>query len=260
MASQTILITGASVGIGRALAREFARDGYRLILTARRIDLLEQLAAELRSDCGVAVETIALDLTRVSAARELYEEVNKRGLAVDVLVNNAGFGVFGRFAAVAPQRQRDLLQLNICALTELCSLFLPPMLERGCGGILNVASIAAFQAGPNLASYYASKAYVLSLTEALRSESGGRGLNICCLAPGPTFTEFTTVAGMRTDAFYRLLAMSPEQVACAGYRGFRRNRALIIPGIINKLGVFMTRLVPRALSRTVSGMIHADSN
>ena len=260
MASQTALITGASAGIGRALAHEFARDGAGLILTARRGERLHQLAAELRSACGAEVEVIPLDLARAGAAQTLYDELKHRGIAVDVLVNNAGFGVFGRFATVELQRHRELLQLNICALTELCRLFLPPMIERGNGGILNVASIAAFQAGPNLAAYYAGKAYVLSLTEALRYEYGGHGLSICCLAPGPTRTEFTGVAGMHTDAFYRLLAASPEQVARVGYRGFRRNRALIIPGVINKLGVFLTRLAPRALSRAVAGMIHAEKS
>jgi uncharacterized protein len=170
---------------------------------------------------------------------------------IDVLVNNAGFGLHGSFAELPLDRQLQMIQLNITALTDLTRRFLPGMLQRGRGGVLNVASTAGFQPGPLMAVYYATKAYVLSFSEALAEEVAGTALRISCLAPGATATEFADVAGMQKTRLFRAGAMNAVEVARAGYDGWQRGKVLVIPGVTNRLGAFSVRLAPRAMVRKI---------
>lgn len=247
----SVLITGASSGIGRSLARLFAADGYSLVLVARRAAALEALAAELARDHGVTVRVIPIDLTAPSAASELHEKVVGAGVAVDVLVNNAGFGMQGPFASLPLERQMQMIQLNVTALTALTRLLLPPMLERRRGGILNVGSTAGFQPGPFMAAYYATKAYVVSFSEALADELTGSGLKVTCLAPGPTATEFAAEAGITDSRLFQGGTMSVDEVARIGYEGWKQGRPLVIAGTRNRLSALVVKLAPRAFVRRV---------
>src|SRR6202790_2259799 len=193
---QTALITGASGGIGYELAKLFARDHYNLVLVARSAERLRRVAEELQGRSGVAVKTVALDLAEASAPRSLFDQLQREGVAVDVLVNNAGFGSIGEFASIAEEEILGQISLNITAVTHLTRLFLPAMLARRHGKIMNVASTAAFQPGPLMAVYYATKAYVLSFSEALANETGGSGVTVTAVCPGPTATAFQKRAGM----------------------------------------------------------------
>lgn len=251
MAQETVLITGASSGIGYELAKCFARDGSDLILVARREKKLKQLAAELGEQHPIKVRVIAKDLTRADAASELTNELGADGVTVDVLVNNAGFGALGRFVESDLNRQLDMLRLNAEALTELSGLFLPGMLSRGGGGLLNVASTAAFQPGPNMAVYYATKAYVLYFTEALAEELRGGPIAISCLCPGPTRTGFADSAEVADTPLFQGSLMDAAEVARQGHAGFRSNKTIIIPGARNRLGALLTRFTPRAWARRV---------
>ena len=239
------LITGASAGLGAEFARQCARRGEELVLVARRQGRLEDLAAEV----GKA-HVIAADLSAREAPRRLLEEVEGRGLAVSTLINNAGFGLIGRFADLPLDRQRQMLELNVAALTELTHLVLPAMKERRSGKILNIASTAAFQPGPGFAVYFASKAFVLSFTEALHQELKGTGIKVSALCPGPTATEFGAVAGFRDNRFERVSAGASSVVA-AGLRGLDRNQAVVVPGLTNQLGAQSSRFLPRAAMRRI---------
>jgi short-subunit dehydrogenase len=242
------LVTGASAGIGRELARRFAAGGHDLVLTARRADELRALADELSAEHGVAVRAVPADLSDPVAPRTLFDEVAAAGLAVDVLVNNAGFGMYGPFAEADPDRLLAMVQVNVAALTHLTRLFLPGMVARGRGRVLNVASTAAFQPGPLMAAYYASKAYVLSLSEALAFELRGAGVTVTCLCPGPTRTEFAAAAVVGgSRLFDSPYVMDAAPVAEAGYRAAMRGRRVVVPGLLNRLGAFATRFVPRPL-------------
>ena len=252
---ETVLITGSSVGIGLALSRVFAAGGSNLILVARNREKLEQVAQELRNAAKIDVAVIPMDLSEPGSPQALYDEVAARGKVVDVLVNNAGMGVFGPFAESGWQRDEALLYLHVLNLTYLTRLFVTGMIERRSGGILNVASTAAFQPGPLLALYYASKAYVLSFSEALFNELRGTGVSVTALCPGAVATEFVKRAEMENSrlASGKVLAiMSAERVAQAGYRGFRSGAAVVIPGTLNKLVVFSLRFAPRFLVRIVA--------
>lgn len=253
---ETVLVTGASSGIGLELARLFARDGAQIILVARREDRLLRLADSLESMHGEAVTVLPADLSRPGACRDIVEDLARRGIQVDVLVNNAGFGRHGEVAALGPEEQKEMVAVNVSALTELTRLFLPGMLDRGRGGILNLASTAAFLPGPRLAVYYATKAYVLSFSEALAEEVRGTGVTVSCLAPGPTETEFAGRARMKRSMLFRMGTASAARVAEAGYRGFRRGKTLVIPGILNRILVFAVRLTPRFLTRKATGFLH----
>ena len=239
------LITGASAGLGAEFARQCATRGDEVVLVARRRDRLEALAAEL----GRA-RVIVADLAAPGAPHNLMEAVEAQGLTVQTLINNAGFGLTGRFADLPLARQREMIDLNIAALAELTHLVLPAMRERGEGGILNVASTAAFQPGPGFAVYFASKAFVLSFTEALHQELKGSGVHVTALCPGPTRTEFGEVARVTNAAFDKFAADAPTVVA-AGLRGLARNKAVVIPGVTNKLSAQSTRLIPRAAMRRI---------
>ncbi len=250
MTAPVTLITGASAGLGAEFARQCAARGEPLLLVARRRERLEALAAQL----GGTAHVIAADLEAHDAAQALAAEVAARGLEVGTLINNAGFGLAGRIAALSPERQRAMIDLNIGTLTDLSRLFAPQMVSRGRGGILNVASTAAFQAGPNMGVYYATKAYVLSFSEALHHELKGTGVRVSCLCPGPTATEFFQAAGMKGKIFERMAADAPSVVR-AGLKGLDRNQAVVVPGVMNKVGAQSGRILPRALLRRIVGAI-----
>ncbi len=257
MPTETTLITGASAGIGRELARLFAADKSNLVLVARRRERLEELAAELRRKAGVEVRVLTADLGRTDAPQALADELARDGIAVDVLVNNAGFGALGALAELDAARQVEMVQVNVAALTHLTRLLLPGMIERGRGGILNVASTAGFQPGPFMAVYYATKAYVISLTEALHDEVAGRGVKVCCLCPGPTESEFDAVAEMEHSRLARRRKMTSARVAEIGYRGFRRGKLLVVPGWLNWLGAFGGRFAPRSVPRGIARWLNS---
>jgi hypothetical protein len=245
------LVTGASAGLGAEFARQCRARGDALVLVARRRERLDALAAEL-GDAHV----IALDLAEPGAPARLLAEVEAQGLTVQTLINNAGFGLAGRFVDQPAERLLGMIALNVTALTELCRLVLPGMIERRRGFLLNVASTAAFQAGPNSAVYYASKAYVLSLTEALHEEAKGKGVHVTALCPGPTATEFFDVAGSAGGQLARL-ATDPVAVVRAGLDGLAGNRAIVVPGFRNKLTSQATRFLPRATVRRIVSRLKA---
>ena len=242
----TALITGASAGIGLELAKLFAADGHDLVLVARRADAMEKLAHSLRARHGSAVRIWPTDLADPQAPRQLQERAVAEGIAVDILVNNAGFGAVGHFHELPPQRQLGIIDVNMRALTELTYHFLPAMRARRRGRILNLGSIVGFLPGPYMAVYYASKAYVVSFSEALAEELLGSGVTVTCLCPGYTATEFQKAAGIRkTGMLARLRPMPAEAVARIGYRGLMAGRRLVVPGWGNRMSVFGLRFSPR---------------
>jgi len=260
--SKTALITGASSGIGYELAKLFARDHTDLVLVARDEPRLQQIAAELQTSSGVFVKVIAADLSRAPAPADIYTETTRFHIAVDYLVNNAGFGLVGAFSETDLQGELDMLQVNIVSLMHLTKLYVRDMRARGSGGILNVASTAAFQPGPFMAMYYASKAFVLSFTEALAEELRGTGLHATALCPGPTATDFQRRAKMENVRLMKSKAiamMSAAEVADIGYRAFLNGEAVVIPGFINKVGAQSVRFSPRALVRRITRKLQEQS-
>lgn len=246
MTRPVTLVTGASAGLGAEFARQCAARGDELLLVARRKDRLEALAEEI----GGKAHIVAADLALPDAPERLLEEVAVLGLHVETLVNNAGFGLAGIFAQLPLDRQSEMIDLNIRSLTRLAHVVLPGMIERGRGGILNIASTGAFQPGPGFAVYFATKAYVLSFSEALHQELKGSGVHVSALCPGPTRTEFGAVAGVTSKGFDRFAADAPGVVAI-GLAGLAANRAVIIPGLANKLSAQSSRVIPRALMRRI---------
>jgi short-subunit dehydrogenase len=244
------LITGASAGLGVGFARQCVARGEEVVLVARRKDRLNALAAEVGN-----AHVIAADLGAPGAATEILGEIKSRGLWVRTLINNAGFGLRGRFDELPLDRQLEMIDLNIRALTDLSFVVIPEMVQRGDGSILNVASTAAFQPGPKMAVYFATKAFVLSFTEALHEEWKDRGIKVSALCPGPTRTEFGEVAGIRTLGSFDRLSMEAEPVIRAGLEGLERNRAIVIPGSTNKLGAWSTRFAPRSVVRKIAGSL-----
>jgi uncharacterized protein len=247
----TVLITGASGGIGYELARLFARDHHNLVLVARSGDKLRQIANELQAR-GVTVKTIALDLAVPPAPKFLFDQLQNEGIAVDILINNAGFGVHGEFASIAESETLGQIELNITALTALTRLFLPSMIARRSGRIMNVASTAGFQPGPLMAVYYATKAYVISFSEAIANELRGSGVTVTCFCPGATHTGFAQRAGTQESRLFRLGAMSAEKVARDGYRAVMAGRGLVISGAHNWVVAESTRFAPRRIVTAVS--------
>jgi short-subunit dehydrogenase len=245
--SKTALVTGASGGIGYELALLLARDRYDCILVARSRDKLSALATRLEADFGVTTLVLAKDLSKPSAVDEIYEEVTAAGMKVDVLVNNAGFPVFGLFSETALEAELEMLQVNVVALTQLTKLFLKGMVERRYGRILNLASTAAFEPGPLMAVYYASKAYVLSFSEALANELRGTGVTVTALCPGPTRTGFQKRGVMEDSRLVQGRIADAESVALAGYRGLIAGKAIVIPGFTNKLIPWVVRVSPRGV-------------
>ena len=245
------IITGASAGIGAALAREFARNGHALALVARRQDRLHALAEEIAAAGGVRPLVIVADLQQRDAARLIGDALAAQGAEPQFMVNNAGFGLVGTAAALDRDEQLTMIDLNMRALTELSVAFVDS-LARHRGGILNVGSVAGFLPGPGMAVYYASKAYVLSFSEALHSELKARGVRVSVLCPGPVPTEFAARAGVKGRSLAPdFLSQSAEEVAEAGYRGLMRGQRTIIPGPLNKLLVLLIRLFPRRLAMAV---------
>lgn len=253
------LVTGASGGIGAELARELARHGHDLVLAARSVAPMQALAAELR-ERGAAATVIPADLSKPGAAASLADDIASRGLAIEVLVNNAGLGAAGRFDRCDPGRISEILQVNIVALTELTRLLLPGMIARGHGRIMLVASVAGFQPGPRMAAYFASKAYVLSLGEALAYELRGTGVSVTTLCPGATATNFFNVAGSNHSLMAkRLRRMMPaDKVARLGYRGLAAGRRVVITGAMNRLLALAGRYAPRRITLPVTDLLMSD--
>jgi short-subunit dehydrogenase len=240
------LVTGASAGIGKELAKVLARD-HDLILTARRVDELNRLAAELKSTHGISCHVVPADLADPAGPRTLFDTISATGLRVDVLVNNAGFGDLSPFATADLSKMLRMIQVNVTALTELTGLFLPGMRSRGQGRVLNVGSVAGFQPGPMMGVYYATKAFVNSLSQSMANELAGSGITVTCLCPGPTDSEFAAVAGMQSSrAFSVGHRLSARAVAERGVAGMKRGKALVIPGGRNKLLIFLQRFAPRS--------------
>lgn len=253
----TTLITGASAGLGVEFARRFASRGSNLVLVARRVDRLETLAAELRASAGVAVEVVAADLGVAGAAAALHAELDRRGIRITSLVNNAGFGTHGAFDTVDPARMTSEIQLNVGTLVELSRLFMPQLL-RGRGALVTVASTAAYQPTPGMAVYGATKAFVLSFTEALWAEARGTGLRVLAVSPGSTKTEFFDVVG--TDAASVGRQQTPEQVIDTAFRELDRSngRPSVISGRINHLMALGIRLLSRRATALTSARVLHD--
>ena len=250
----TVLITGASGGIGYELAKLFARDHYNLVLVARSADKLAEVATELQVQGGT-VKTIALDLSAGQAPKFLFDQL--AGTPIDILVNNAGFGVFGDFAQMPEEEILGQVQLNVTALTQLTRLFLPAMVRRRNGHIMNVASTAAFQPGPLMAVYYATKAYVLSFSEAIANELRDSGVTVTCFCPGATHTGFAKRAGNdKSRLFKQLGAMDADKVALDGYRALMEGRTLAISGAHNWLVAQSTRFAPRKMVTAISRWVN----
>ncbi len=245
------LITGASAGLGVGFARQLAADGKTLVLVARRMGKLDALAADLRKAHGVEVFVEAIDLSVTGAVKNLMARLKTQNLEIDCLINNAGFGLNGNFAELDGEKQSAMITLNCTALTELCHAVLPAMITRKSGQILNVASTAAFQAGPLMAVYYASKAYVLSFSEALHEEVKQHGIHVSALCPGPTATEFFAAADMGSSLLNKM-ASNADQVVSDGLHGLKNNRAVVVSGLMNKLMAQSTRFTPRFITRKLA--------
>ena len=249
------LITGASSGLGVDFAHELAASGYNLVLVARREDRLQALATQLTAAYPVQTRVLACDLAVPGACATLKQTLDADGIAIEVLVNNAGFGVFGEFTEQPLERVQEMLQLNIAALTELTHLFATGMVERRRGQILLVASVVAYQASPNYAAYGASKAYVLSLGEALHEELLPHGVTVTVLSPGATATEFFDVSGQDATPMKRAFMMPSRPVVQIGLAAMRAGRASVVAGWKNQLMTFSTRLAPRILQRKLAHRI-----
>jgi uncharacterized protein len=241
---KTALITGASSGIGLELAKLFATDDYDLVLVARSEEKLNNLAEEINREYTVHCAVIATDLSFPRSPREIWEELDEKKIQVDVLVNNAGFGTHGKFAELDLERELNMIDLNVHALTELTGLFLPSMIEKGSGKILNVASTAAFQPGPLMATYFASKAFVLNFSEALANEVKGTGVTVTCLCPGATKTNFESTSG-NSNLFAKTTLATAESVATEAYSALMKGKTTIITGWKNNVLIFLNRFAPR---------------
>jgi short-subunit dehydrogenase len=257
MGNETVLITGASSGIGEVLARNFAEGGYDLVLVARSEDKLRSLARRLKADCGIKVRVEPADLSRRGAAKKLAATTREQGIDVDILVNCAGMVEHGHFTAMRATAHQGLIDLNVSGLTDMLSYFIPPMVKRGKGRILNVASIAAFQPIPSLATYAATKAYVLSLTESLSEELSGTGVSVTALCPGITATQMLSgvqekSGGLKIPAF---VVGDVEDVAAQGYQACLRGDVICVPGAVNLAATLTGRATPKWLLRRISGVM-----
>lgn len=247
----TVLITGASGGIGYELAKLFARDHHNLVLVARSGDRLTEVAAELETSAR-GVRTIPLDLAQPLAPKFLFDQLRSSGTGVDILINNAGFGAYGEFSRMPIEEILGQIQLNIAALTELTRLFLPAMIARHQGRIMNVASVAGFQPGPLMAVYYATKAYVISFSEAIANEVRNSGVSVTCFCPGATYTGFAKRARVDESRLFKIGAMGADKVALDGYRAVMEGRTLAISGAHNWMIAQSTRFAPRKMVTAVS--------
>lgn len=245
------IITGGTEGIGLQLAKFFAADNHNLIIAARNQKKLEEVKNQFENKYEISVETIQVDLSVDKSCEKIIRIVEEKNLIVDNLINNAGIGSFGLFNEAEEGFEEQLININIIALTNLTKYFLKKMIKRGCGGIMNVASTAAFVGGPKMAMYYSSKAYVLSLTEALHDEAKSFGVRVSCLCPGPVKTAFQEKSGIKKSEKSKKYLMGAEEVAKEAYLGFLKGKAIIIPGYKNKLLVLGNKLIPRSLSRKI---------
>ena len=254
-ARHTVLITGGSGGIGLELAKVFARHGHDLVLVARNRDTLEAAAGVIEGKFAITAHVYASDLTRPESPDEIFDFLHNEQIPIEILVNNAGFGLGGEFADTDVQRELDMIQVNITALTHLTKLFLPPMIKRRSGKILNVASTAAFQAGPLMAVYYATKAYVVSFSEAIAEELRDTGVTVSALCPGPTKTGFADAAEMGNSRLFTAFGVADAaDVAEYGYESLMRGKRLAIHGMRNKIVAQSNRFAPRALSARLARM------
>lgn len=255
---ETALITGASAGIGASLARQFAKGGFDLVLVARSADKLKALARDLEADHAVTVTVMPADLAVPGAPKVLFDAVAKKKLAIDILVNNAGVMEMGAFAAITPERHQELIALNVATLTDMTARFLAPMVERGRGRILNVASIAAFQPIPVLATYAATKAFVLSLTESLSEELKGKGVSVTALCPGITDTNMVASAVEANPAAAQLpsfLIGDVDDVAAQGYAACMAGEVIRVPGAMNLMATIAARAAPKWAVRAITGAV-----
>ena len=255
--SGTALVTGASSGIGAALARELASRGYSIALVARREERLHSLATDLTDEHGVSAEVLAADLGDPAGRDRLAEELRSRGRSVEVLVNNAGFGHQADFATSPQERMVEMVRVNVEAVVDLTSRFLGPMVERGRGSIINIASIGAFQPLPGSAVYGASKAFVLSFSEAIRTELRGSGVSVTAVCPGPVRTEFTDAAGIPgvEDRTPGIVWMSAEDIARHAVDGAAHDKRVVVPGVLNRAGALAGQHSPRAVTLPLIGRI-----
>ena len=247
------LITGASAGIGHALARVFAKNGHEVVLVARREQLLTSLANEIAASGAPRPTVLRADVSRIDAARRIGEALAAEGLEPEIVVNNAGFGLLGGAATLDRGEQLAMIDLNVRALTDLSLAFLASI-ERRNGGILNVASVASFMPGPGMAVYYATKAYVLSFSEALHHELAAKGVRVTALCPGPVATEFQTRAGIKSLKVARVFMRNADQVAEEGYKGLREGARVVVPGFFNQVAAVLAPMLPRSfmLRRTAA--------
>lgn len=251
MNNRFTLITGGSEGIGFELAKLFAKDKNNLILVARNKEKLLKVQRDIEKEFNNKVLIIDLDLSVDNSCEKLFDFVEKNNIVVDNLINNAGIGSFGEFVNGENGFEEKIIGLNITALTKLTKYFLSKMIKAGHGGILNVASTAAFAGGPKMAMYYSTKAYVLSLTESIHEEAKKYNVRVSCLCPGPVKTNFQSKAGIKKSEGAKKYLMDVKKVAICGYDGFKKGKAIIVPGMKNKLLVFGNKLIPRAISRKI---------
>lgn len=250
---KTALITGASGGIGLELAKIFAKEGYDLVLVARNKEKLCTIKSNLEVTYKHQVYIYAKDLSEKNAAHDVYNFTQNQHLHIDILINNAGFGDFGSFLDSNLTKQSEMIQVNVTALMQMCHLFIPQMSERKSGKILNIASIAAFQAGPLMSVYYATKAFVLSFSEALSVELKNSGITVTALCPGPTVTGFEQNANLESSGLFKNLKTSTaKSVALFGYRMLMKNKAIAVPGATNKCIVWAAKLLPRRFIRNMA--------
>jgi hypothetical protein len=252
---KTALVTGASSGLGIDFARELASRGCNLILVARREDRLQAVQQEIQQTFGVNVENIVLDLGAPEAAAALYQQTAGNGRVVDVLVNNAGFGLYGQHMSIPWEKEAEMLHLDMIVVAQLTKLFIKDMLERNYGYVLLVSSIGGYQPSPTYASYSAAKSFVLNLGEALNYELRKTGVGVTVVSPGITATEFLKVSGQRPSLYQRMVMMKSKDVARIGIEAMLKRRAGIVPGFLNALTVWSNRLVPRRTSALVSEIL-----
>ncbi len=253
----TALVTGASAGLGKELASLFAKDGHDLVLVARSESKLKTLADDLAKTHGIEAHVVAADLGKPSAPDEIFAATQKRGIAVDFLVNNAGFGSNGAFLELDLAREAEMVEVNISALVKLTHHYARPMKERGFGRIMNIASTAGFQPGPFMATYYATKAFVISFTEALSFELDGTGVTVTCHCPGATKTEFASTAGNdKSKLFQRSGVADAKEVAHHAYRAMMDGQILSVHGFMNKVGFHGLRLTPRSVARGIAASLN----
>jgi len=250
------LITGASAGLGTEFARLFARDGHDTVLVARRRERLDALAGELHAAHGVRAHVLPADLGEPGAPARIHDEVGRLGIEVDYLVNNAGFGASGAFAEADLQRQMEMVRVNVAALVELTGLFVPEMIARKRGRILNIGSTAGFQPGPFMATYYATKAFVISFTDALAWELSGTGVTATVSCPGATATEFAGHAGNDTSILFRLGAADSATVAGEAYRAMMAGKRMVVHGAMNRVAAQSVRLSPRSMALALASWIN----